>query len=330
MTAYATGTASNAAALFAALKTFLTMNSTLVAAGQQWTTAWTAPTGAPNTTDIVLKGPGTGGTDNIYVGLSLDSNIGADSYKLWLTGMTGTLLTANSISEHLLPSPPVAMYLDSNPMTYWFVASGRRFSVVVKISTVFESCYAGFFLPYAPPTTYAYPMFIGGSRGQVQTGGQDWRSTSDGHTHFVSPYTSFYGYAVNNESPAWMLDPTGQWIRCWNNGSDPGNPKVFIGPEAFGDGMGVNRTTDANGVWGYDSVRQRMGPSFDGSYALMPITLTQQSPADQTYGILDGVYRVPGNGNSSENIITAGGVNHLVVQNAFRTSVGNYWALALG
>jgi hypothetical protein len=320
MTAYATGTATSHTDLFAKLKTFLTTNATLVAAGQQWTTAWTDT----DSTDVVLKGP-----DNIYVGLRLTADSGAGTYALWLNGMTGLLSSATSITEHLNPSTPVAMYLDNQPMAYWFVASGRRFSVVVKISTVFEACYAGFFLPYAPPTTYPYPMFIGASRGALQTGTQNWRSTDDGHTHFVSPYVSFYGNAINNDTPSWMLDPTGQWVRCWNNGGDPGNPKIFLGPEQFGDGLGSARTTDGNGVWGYDSIRQRMGPSFDGSFALMPITLTQQSPADQTYGILDGVYRVPGNANSSENIITASGVDHLVVQNCFRTGVGQYWALAL-
>lgn len=326
MTAYATGTATDHNDLFAKLKTFLTTNAALVSAGEQWATAWTDT----DSNDVVLKGPGTSGTENIYVGLRLTADATAGSYVLWLNGMTGILSSATQITEHLNTSPLVAMYLDNQPMTYWFVASGRRFVVVVKISTVFESCYAGFFLPYAPPTTYAYPMFIGGSRGNVQTDTQSWRSTSDGHTHFVSPYTSFYGYTVNNESPAWMLDPTGQWIRCWNNGSDPGNPKVYLGPEQFGDGLGVSRLTDNNAVWGYDSIRKRIGPSFDGSFALAPITLTQQNPADQTYGVLDGVYRVAGNGNSSENIITAGSVNHLVVQNVFRTDVGSYWALGLG
>ncbi|MEO0828842.1 MAG: hypothetical protein AAFY03_00075 [Pseudomonadota bacterium] len=320
MTAYSTGTATDHADLYAKLKTFLTTNSTLTAASENWTQVWSSGN------DVVLRGPGLSSSDQIYIGLSLDTALPA----LWLRGLTGTLVTATDISGHQNPSPAVAMYLDTAPMTYWFVVNGRRFMVVVKISTVFEACYAGFFLPYAPPTTYGYPMFVGASRGNVQTDVQTWRSQSPGHTHFVSPYTSFYGYGVNNESSAWMIDPTGQWLRCWNNGDNPGNPKVLIGPEQFGDGLGVTRTTDGNAAWGYDSIRSRVGPCFDGSYTMTPISLTQQNPADQSYGVLDGCYRVAGNGNSSENIITASGVNHLVVQNVYRTTVDAYWAMALG
>ena len=33
--------------------------------------------------------------------------------------------------------------------------------------------------------------------------------------------------------------------------------------------------------------------------------------------------------NAAENLITVGGVDHLVVQNVYRTSVRDYWALRL-
>ena len=40
-------------------------------------------------------------------------------------------------------------------------------------------------------------------------------------------------------------------------------------------------------------------------------------------------YAVPGYANAAENIINVGGVDHLVVQDVFRTGYSDYWALKL-
>ena len=41
-------------------------------------------------------------------------------------------------------------------MPYWFIANGRRFIVIVRVSSVYQSAYAGFILPYHLPNTF-YP-----------------------------------------------------------------------------------------------------------------------------------------------------------------------------
>lgn len=323
--AYETGTATNHSDLFAKLKTFLTTNAALVSAGQNWSQVWSAPTGAPNMTDCVLSGPGLAGTESIMVGLSLVADVPEDSYYIAARGMTGWLPEGIGIGDHINRSSLVGMYVDSNPMTYWFVANGRRFVAVVKISTVFEAMYGGLFLPYSTPTQYPYPLFIGGSRGDVVLSPPNWRSVLSDHTHFISPST---GTFPNRDSQAWMLDPAGQWIRGYNSGNDLGSPKIGIAPEQFFDGMLVSKLgTGSN--YGYDYVRQRTTQGYGGSYMLTPVTLVQQTPTDQTFGVLQGIYRVPGILNAAENIITVGGVDHLVVQNCFRAGTGDYWALAL-
>lgn len=327
--AFATGTASSHTDLFAKLKTFLTTNTDLVAASQAWTNPWSAPGGAPNTTDIVLEGPGLAGGDAVLVGLSLVADVPDDSYVLYSRGMTGVVSGGVRIADHVNRSPLVGMYLDANPMTYWFVANGRRFVVVVKISTIFQAMYGGLYLPYATPTVYPYPYFIGGTRGEIAVAPLNWRSVQADHTHFVSPAAvAGFGGQPNRDTGAWMLDPAANWIRCWNNGSDLGNPKIGLGPENLFDGLSASRGVTTL-QYGYDNVRQRTGQCYGGDFMLSPITFVQQTPTDQTYGILDGCFRVTGMNNAAENIVTIGGVDHLVVQNAFRTGTGDYWALAL-
>lgn len=319
MTAFTTGTVTSHTDLWAKLHSFLTTNDDLVAAGEAWSQVWAA------NDQIVLRGPGLSGDDRCYVGLRTAFDPLTDSYSIMMRGMAGVLPGATDIGGHVSVSNEVGIYTDSQPHTYWFVASGRRFVVVLKISTVFEAMYGGLFLPYAVPDSYPYPMFVGGSRGNNPSSPVSWRNTAEDHTHFVSPH--FQTNPVR-DSCAWMMSPSGEWMRCWNRGGDPGNPVIGMAPEHMFGGYNV----DQNGSrgYGYNYVRGMMRGGFDGSFPLLDITMVQTVPADQSHGILDGCYRVPGNTNSSENIITAGGVDHLVVQNCFRTGVWEYWALALG
>lgn len=324
MTAFVTGTATSHTDLFGKLITFLTTNAALVAAGEAWTVA-----ANHGTYEKVLHGPGKSAQDDIYIGLKLVERPTPDEYEIQITGMSGILGGATTFDGHVNVAPShVRMFADSGSQVYWFAASGRRFVVVTKISTVFQSMYAGFFLPYANPTEYAYPLFIGGTAGQ-QNGlaATSWRSTDIGHRHFPHAY---FDATVNSSGArppaALMMDPAGNWLTVAATGLD-GN--VAMAPRRFHAGFGVAQTYSASS-YGYLDIRQRLRAGFDDSLTLTPLTLLQSSPSDQAFGVLEGCYHVPGFGNSSENIVTAGGVNHLTVQDAFRTDIGEYWSLALG
>lgn len=324
--AFITGTATDAADLWSKLLDFLQNNEDLVADGQNWDVAWEAPTGSPNETAIVLRGPGYTGTDNVYVGMQRVDRPTPDEYEIQTVGMTGFLAGATTIFEHANVSPqPVRMFIDSHAMTYWMVANGRRFVVVAKISTVFESMYAGLFLPYGDPTQYSYPLFIGGSAGIRPNADaiSSWRSTAEGHRHFMHAYENVFN--PNAETSAWTLSPQGEWLRTVSTGTQG---PVAVGPRRFHAGLD-NAENTGSGRWGYRTINDRLRAGFDGSMLLTPHTLVQSIPANQTYGVLHGTFHVPGFGNSAENIVTMDGVDHLVVQDVFRTGVGEFWALAL-
>lgn len=322
--AYVTGTSTDHADLFADLVSFLTANAALVSAGEEWTAVWTHSGGAAS--GIVLQGPGLAGADEVLIGLKLVSRPTPDEYEIQMVGMTGIIGSATEFDAHVNVSPyKVRMFVDSGPMTRWFVANGRRFVVVVKISTVFQSMYGGFILPYAFPDQYNYPLFIGGSAGETdQTGLSSWRSTSIYHHHFPNSYYDAPS-SVIHRGAAFLLSPQGDWLTCASLGDD-GN--VAIGPRKFFTGLGISSSYNTTN-YGYEEIRSRMRAGLAGEYLLTPHTLVQASPSDQTYGILDGTYHVSGSGNSSENIITVSSVDHLTVQDAFRTGLGDYWALRL-
>lgn len=334
MTAIEIATATDAQDLYAKLITFLKTKAALVSASEEWTEVWDHASG--DEAGIVLRGPGLSATDQIYIGLKLTESAPGDSWAVDVYGMTGVIQTATELTGHVNVSPPVRFCLDIGTMDYWFAASGRCFKAVVKISTVFESMYAGFFLPYADPTQYPYPMFIGAMAKTTQADVlTTWRDVTTRHAAFYGA-----GYGTNFSPGAYVLSPEGNWYNVVTQGNQ-GNADhpVALAPKCFGPDLTnndelwpINDTFDSSGVrdLGYTTFTARMAACFDGSFAMLPFTLMYiYNLQPQYYGILDGVYYVEGLGNSSEDVVTVSTVDHLVVQNAFRTTTDQYAAFKL-
>ena len=321
-----TGTATSASDLYSKLISFLTTNADLVAAGQEWVTVWDTPAATENQTDIVLRGPGLSGQDQVYIGMRLVEDPIGDSYYIRMVGMTGVLPNGQRYDDHINVSPSyVRTFLDVGAMQYWFTANGRRFMSAIKISTTFHTMYGGLFLPYATPLAYPYPLFIGGSAGSYsEYGPQSWRSENDNHSHFADPHGDPFNSARPIGSSALMLLPDGEWNHVTNSGnvSDVG---VSIGPEyTAGDYLHSH-----NDGYGNAFIMYNLMDAYGGDRILIPCTLNRHAPVSQTYGILDGAFRCQGVANAAENLITVDGVDHLVLQNVFRSDFLDYWAMAL-
>lgn len=309
--AFEIGTASNYRDLLDRFYTFVTTHSHLVAAGQQWQALrWT--TGA-DTKELILKAPGLAGAEEIYCGILAYESATAGYYIWDLNGFIG-FNPANSYYTQpgAISGWRPKMSLWNMAIPYWFVANGRRAVVVAKVSTVYQAAYLGFILPYATPGQYPYPLLIGGS----MTGqrGYNYSVTSVNHRHFVDPGEESQG----NANTACMLrGPSGAWLSFQNLTLLSNSEYRYDGPRQV---WPMNYTYLGN---------QREAP--DGTYVLTPVVLTQRnSDTDHDlFGELEGIYHVSGFNNAAENLITVGGVNHLVVQNVYRTSARDYWALRL-
>jgi len=324
--AYVTGTATDAQDFWDKLLLFLTTNATLVGAGQDWEVVWSGSGAYAD--DLVIKGPGLTGTDEVYVGMRLEQNATEDQFSIIFCGLAGYLTGGLQYNDHVNPSISHRIFLDSNPSTYWFVGNGRRFMAVAKITTVFEAMYAGLYHPYAFPTTYPYPLFVGGSAPGNSLLASTWRSAEESHRHFVDPFYDSNIFGTSLDPAAAFIDPAGEWTKVSNWGDVvPGEP-AKMAPFNPGDGLGGTYYSN-NAEIGYGRLLNAMRPTFGGGYALTPLTLVKTTGGDVTYGVLDGAYHVAGFGNGAENIIQIGGIDHLVVQNTFRTLPGSYWAMKL-
>lgn len=320
------GTANTQADLYNSLIAFLTTNGDLVAAGQAWEVAWTV-----DAETHVLRGPGLSDQDQVYIGMQMRSQPDQDSYWLDFWGMVGVLSTATLMSEHVVVKPTQSrIFADTQPVEYWFVANGRRFIVVLKISTVFQAAYCGLFLPYANPLSYPYPLFVGASAQPWQNSGyssRNWRSTAGGFRNFWTPnYVATGGNA--SETTSWLMNPQGDWVRVsvGNDGAD-----FLLSPNLGWAGDSIVRPGTEN-EFSYPEeyfTFARLMAAYGEEYPLIPVTLAQRVPTGQTMGILDGVFRCQTYDNASQNIITKDGVDYLVVQNTFRTGLGEYAAIIL-
>jgi hypothetical protein len=249
-----------------------------------------------------FRGHGTAGTDQIFVNLFISDNAGSDIYNIGIVGATGHLLGDNTTTLQPGTSSPVYMLLLSgSSIPYWFIANGRRFMAVAKVTTVYECMYAGFILPTGTPSEYPYPLAVGG----CEDSSIRYSDTGYDHSAFFCPDDTL---KLREKNGSWLsfdiIDGNGNKI----------NPGASVSP--FGAG-------------GYSGTAPIILRGVDGTYVTFPTTLTRSTPTKDVFGDLDGVYAISGEANASENIAQISGVDYLVVQNTFRTAIDHFAAFKL-
>lgn len=297
------------------------------------TPAWTQKRAAnvgTGTAEYIWMAPGNDGAAEIYVGALRFTAAGGDYDNLRLGGFSGFDAGMSFTAQPGAMTRPVLPLLRVGNIPYWIVASGRRVALVAKASTVYESCYLGLFDTYANPTQHPYPLIVGGSMSwgaEPAVGSSNWRWSYTGNEHRAFPFGAAAGIgaagANDNASTLRMRRPDG----------------VYRGFAA------LNLYASASGfIWPYGGSMTNLVKNLDGSVALFAVVLQEDlgetggggyPSADftflspQSWGELEGISGVSGDGNSAENTVTVGRTKHLVVQNVYRTTKASYFALRL-
>jgi hypothetical protein len=128
----------------------------------------------------IAEAPGYTGPDGqvkAYVGMRSYQDVGADYYNLSVATFTG-YVSGNSFTtqpgyvESGIPA-------HNQRIDYWLTVNDRRVAFGLKVGTpVYECGYAGFFLPYATPRQYPYPIVCAG----MLSGVPATRYSETGHT----------------------------------------------------------------------------------------------------------------------------------------------------
>jgi len=270
--------------------------------------------------EMIWQAPGNGGLDQIIVGAKVFSDVGADYYNWRLGGFIAfdSLLPFTQQSGYVggpsqsIPSPVLNLWNSSIP--YWIIANGRRVIVIAKVSTVYVSCYLGLINSYMSPGAFPYPLAVGGSMAwdftiasEPASNSVNWRWSYSGAelTNFAKPKGSI---STPQGSTMRLRLPSGSW-------------------QGFSSSSNETQYGRVSPYSNIDQTSSDIRANLDGGYTLFPATIWDITP--NQYGELDGVFDVTGFQQSSENTITIGGIQHLVVQDVFRTSKSSYFAVKL-
>jgi hypothetical protein len=290
---------------------------------EHWTTMrWSTNWDTFNGYELILKGPGSG-DDEIFVGIQTFYNEVSAYYNWRLNGFTGYSAPAAWGSQPgAIPNdsncyyPNVALWNTNIP--YWFVANGRRIVMVAKLSTVYETCYLGFLLPYGLPNQLPYPLVVGGTMpSNLTTTDKRYSSTVFQHRAFVDP--------AGGAGAGSLCLLHGSWVnfRNWISETQPQGSLSYnnVWPFCHSDYNYTGQDPNMK----YKLIQQ----NIDDGRPLFPLIVAEGTPNKNFFGELQGCYAIPGFGLSVEDTITIAGKTYLVVQNVFRTVTWAFWALLL-
>jgi hypothetical protein len=258
-----------------------------------WTTQrYLNPTDGSNR-ELILKGEGLSGTEEIYIGFRAYHLTSADYYNLTVACFTGYVAGNSFDTQPGYIERGVCAH--NQRIDYWLAVNAQRIFFGMKIGSpaVYEVAYAGKYFPYATPGQYPYPMACIGTLPSA-TPATRYSDTSSGHT-----------CGVKGSSNGYLRDVIGTWqqFRCLPWTADYNNSPT------------VRRDTG-----GYYSALKSV---------LMTGSANNPGGSGNVWGELDGIRYVSGFNNVSENTTTIDTVTHVMFGDVFRTGIGDYFLLEM-
>lgn len=111
--------------------------------------------------ELILKGEGYTGAEEIYVGVRTYQNASADYYNLCVATFTGYVPSNTFDTQPGVRLSGVPAH--NQRIDYWLTVNPQRIACCMKVGTpVYEHFYIGKFFPYARPSQYPYPIVCGG------------------------------------------------------------------------------------------------------------------------------------------------------------------------
>lgn len=111
--------------------------------------------------ELILKGVGYSGTEEIFVGFRTYHSVSSDYYNLCAGVFTG-YVAGNSFDTQpnaMLSGIPA----HNQRVDYWLTVNPQRIALGMKVGTpVYEHAYVGKCFPYARPAQYPYPVVCAG------------------------------------------------------------------------------------------------------------------------------------------------------------------------
>lgn len=176
---------------------------------------------------LILKGAGYTGEEEIFVGFRTYQSEPADYYNL-LAGVFTGYVPGNTFDTQ--PGARLSgVPAHNNRIDYWLTLNPQRIALAMKVGTpVYESAYVGKMLPYGRPSQYPYPVVCGG----MLTGAATTRFSETGHSGYFKGNKAAMGLRSNDN----WLQP---YCYPWGNSSIAGT----------GTGVSSTNLRDTGGIY---------------------------------------------------------------------------------
>ena len=274
---------------------------------ERWTVNEDDSVSVPGERHVFLEGPGLAGTDNIHVNIRIYSDVPGNIHNWQIIGATGYTDSANIYDQPGASTVASFLTLSNADMPFWFIVSGRRIIVIAQTAgSISYATYLGWYLPYATPNEFPYPMFNGGSTSSPTVG------------YLNTNYTvgNFYDGPVSSvtAAAAQLRNRDGSWLAFGTYTATTSATRPAV------------QGTAPNHIWpnnqaavNYDL---RLIQNVDNTFPVFPFILYSAENGGNTYGELDGVFFSPLGliGKKFPDTITIASDTYVVINNANRTS----------
>lgn len=309
--AYEIGRVTNASmlahyALLERIADFAENNAALVSAGQNWEILRYDTASVDR--QLILKGPGLSGTEEVFIGFRTYQNVAADYYNL-LAGCFIGYVAGNGFDQQpgaMLSGVPA----NNLELDYWMTGNGQRIALCARAGVgSYEHAYVGKILPYARPGEYPAPLAcIGMLNGAAPT-----RYSDTSHT---------FGYR-GDLANCRLRSPQGGWLqpRSW-----PWSSTAIAGSN--GQGRDTDGFYPRHPVQLWDTTPNLYG-ALDGITQVTGFNNLVQNVFQQ-----GGTYEVTAAGKTvlevvDEIVDDAGGQAFVVLRDVSRTGFNDYIAMEM-
>ncbi len=281
---------------------------------QGWTELnWDAPAGLTDTATLQVRGPGAGADKQVFINIQTTYRGSDNSYAWQLRGAIGYEPGADWGTQPG-ESPQVFYNLWPNSIDYWFYVNDRRFIVIAKIGIVYIPMYAGFFLPFATPAEYPFPLYVAGNMSELQV-----YNYGQAHNRF------FVDPGINSAYYRRRLDGTWGALRNHGTGIELDNvfseESIHMWPHRCGRADGRDDLGYWENIW-----LQNMRPNLSGELPMFtPHVIDTQRRL--MAGALDGTYITGGFNRVPEQTVTLGSRTFRLFPNVFRSRPRDFMAI---
>lgn len=286
--------------------------------------------------EYIWQGPGNDGNASVIVGVNPFGNPSTGAWNWRLNGYTGHsgdtcdwFNHPGAIARGTQSYGPVLPLADDgvNPIIeFWFYVNGRRIVVIAHIGSTYQAAYLGLILPFGNPGSaespgvWPYPLAVGGSLAfdaEPEDGASaQWLYSYGGatnlwcHSAFPISRQNTYGAITDSLGKLRVRDAGGNW-------------------RGFG---GTNETWHLgacmeNKIWPFANGFDNMKLNLDGSVCLMPVMLYRTAVPKEVYGVLDGVFAIPGDGVGAESLILHDRAQYQAFIDVFRSDANSFFAV---